>query len=38
MSLKDSVHPADVEIFHRVSEKYDLLVALQEKSGDHQSH
>ena len=32
------IHQVDVEVFHRISENFDLLVALQEKSGDHQSH
>ncbi len=31
-------HPLDVEIFHGISDNCDLLVAPQEKSGDHQSH
>lgn len=27
-----------VEIFHRISENFDMMVALEEISGDHQSH
>lgn len=30
------IHLVDVKIFSWVSEKIDLLVVLQEKSGDHQ--
>lgn len=39
MPVRKSVptHLVDVEIFHRISEKFDLLVALDGKS-DHQSH
>lgn len=33
-----SICPADVEIFYRLSENFDLNVALEEKSKDHQSH
>lgn len=29
--------PVDVEIFHRISENFDPLVALDAKPGDHQS-
>lgn len=28
-----AISPVDVDIFHRISENLDLLVALQEKSG-----
>lgn len=31
------IHVADVEIFYWISEHFDLLVALNEKSGIHQS-
>ncbi len=30
-----AIHPLDVEIFHCISENFNLLVALQEKSEDH---
>ena len=32
------IYPVDVEIFHRISENVDLLVVIEEKSGDHQSN
>lgn len=32
------IHPVDAEIFHSTGENFDLLVALEEKSEDHQSH
>lgn len=32
------IHLVDVEIFHQTSEDTDLLMALEEKSGDHQTH
>ena len=31
------IHQVDIEIFQRINEKFDLLVALEEKSDDHQS-
>lgn len=33
-----SIHEVDDEKFHRGSENFDLLVALVEKSGDHQRY
>ncbi len=30
-----AIHPVDVEIFHSISENFDLLVALDQKSGCH---
>ena len=32
------IHPVDVEIFHSISESFELLVALDERSGDHTNH
>lgn len=32
------IHPTDVYIFHCINENFDQLVALVEKSGDHQNH
>lgn len=32
-----AVYLVDVEIFNWISEKFDLLVPLEKKSGDHQS-
>ncbi len=29
-----AIHLVDVEIFHRINENLDLIVVLQEKSGD----
>ncbi len=34
----EPIRPVDVEIFHWNSEDFYLLVVLQEKSGDRQSH
>ena len=33
-----TIHLEDVKIVHRISENSDLLEALDEKSGDHQSN
>lgn len=34
----EPLHYIDVEIFHRISTNFDLLVELEEKSGNHQNH
>lgn len=33
-----AIHVVNVEIFHRMSKNSELLVALDEKSGDYKSH
>lgn len=40
MSIQNVVptHPVDFETFHEICENSDLMVALEGKSGAHQSH
>lgn len=37
MNVFMPIHPVDVELFHRIRHKFDLLLAVNEQSAPHQS-